>query len=154
MKTKQILLAVLFLGLIFTGCNSGTQTSSNPDDAVETEEHHHADFSEMLKLNHGEKWMVNDEMKPYVIKASELLNTYIENGGTDYAGLARQMKEQNNLLIKSCTMEGESHDELHKWLHPHIELVTALETAKDETEANKLIAELKESFETYNEYFQ
>jgi hypothetical protein len=51
-------------------------------------------------------------------------------------------------------MNGESHDELHKWLHPHIQLVDALSKAKNQEEADEIIAQLKESFQIYNTYFQ
>jgi hypothetical protein len=51
-------------------------------------------------------------------------------------------------------MNGESHDQLHKWLHPHMQLVDKLEKAGDHEEANKFILRLKKSFKTYKQYFQ
>ncbi|MOA59843.1 hypothetical protein D3C78_1845640 [compost metagenome] len=51
-------------------------------------------------------------------------------------------------------MSGKSHDELHKWLHPHLELVTKLEKAENEKDSNAIISQLLESYKTYHEYFQ
>ena len=51
-------------------------------------------------------------MKPFVLKGSELVNTVVLENQTDYIELAQQVKDRNSQLIKSCTMEGKSHDEL------------------------------------------
>ena len=74
--------------------------------------------------------------------------------GKDYEILAEQLKANNDELVKSCTMKGTSHDELHKWLHPHMKLTTALLEAENEKEADKIIQKLKTSFDTYHQYFQ
>jgi GH15 family glucan-1,4-alpha-glucosidase len=154
-KTRLIIAMVISFGLF--ACNNKTVevSADQTEVSVEAEHHHnHDDHSEALMLNNGERWAVNVEMIPFVEKGQELLNDYIVTQGTDYKALASQMKEQNSQLIKSCTMDGKSHDELHKWLHPHLELVTALENAADQDEANKIINELKESYNTYAEYFK
>lgn len=109
---------------------------------------------EDIKLNNGEKWVVNSEMKPHIEKGNALLNEFISKQEKDYQNLAESLKEQNNALIKSCTMKGESHDELHKWLHPHIELVDKLSKASTMDEAEVTIAELENSFKVYHDYFQ
>ncbi|MBK8820487.1 MAG: hypothetical protein IPN49_15865 [Saprospiraceae bacterium] len=51
-------------------------------------------------------------------------------------------------------MDGKSHDELHKWLHPHMALIESLQEAENDYAANKIISELKSSFEIYNQHFQ
>jgi hypothetical protein len=97
------------------------------------------------------KWIVNTEMTPFILEAEQLLLNY---KGSDYETLAEQLKTKNNGLIKSCTMNGKSHDELHKWLHPHMNLIETLDDAADKAEADKIIDQLKISFQTYNTYFQ
>ena len=110
--------------------------------------------TEKIELNNGEKWVVNEEMKPFIQKGEDLVQLYIQDEKTDYKSLAQQVKEQNSLLIKSCTMEGKSHDELHKWLHPHLELVEELEQAKNEDESVQIVQKLKHSYQQYHSYFQ
>ena len=121
---------------------------------TEHNDHQHDDESKALKLNSGVKWVVNEEMKPFILEAESILNQHIKSQSQDYQALAAQLKEKNSGLIKSCTMKGESHDELHKWLHPHIELIESLSNAETAEEANKIITHLQTSFSTYNQYFQ
>lgn len=108
----------------------------------------------VIELNNGEKWLVNAEMKPFVIKGEQLVNDYVTNNSIDYKTLATQLKEQNDQLISSCTMDGKSHEVLHEWLHPHIGLVKELANASTTEEGNEIVMRLKESYDLYNEYFQ
>lgn len=107
--------------------------------------------SATIELNNGEKWVVNAEMTPFILDGEQLLSQY---DGNEYASLAAQLKQKNTSLIKSCTMDGKSHDELHKWLHPHLEMVDALSAAKSKEDADKIIVQLSESYKIYNQYFQ
>ena len=133
----NIMLIALLIALLVTSC--GNSHKSHNQEAVH------------IELNNGQKWKVNLEMTPYILEAEQILLQYNEN---DYDALAEQLKNKNNRLIKSCTMDGKSHEELHKWLHPHIQLIDALEDAENKEEADKIISELKVSFQTYHNYFQ
>jgi len=136
MKIYITFIAV-FITLLATSC--GNTHKSHNQEAVH------------IELNNGQKWKVNLEMTPYILEAEQILLQYNDN---DYDALAEQLKNKNNRLIKSCTMDGKSHEELHKWLHPHIQLIDALEDAENKEEADKIISELKVSFQTYHNYFQ
>jgi len=109
---------------------------------------------EELMLNNGNKWQVSEAMKPYIQQGEMLVTAYINNNAGDYTTLATQLKEQNNLLIKSCTMTGTAHDELHKWLHPHLDLVKELEVAPSTEQAQAIIKNLQVSYQTYSEFFE
>lgn len=139
-KTIYILIAFLLL----QAC------SNNPNKHVDKDYNH----STTIELNQGKKWKVNPEMKPHIEKGNTILQDYISNKNTDYKTLAENLKAQNDQLIKSCTMKGESHNQLHKWLHPHIELIKKLKESKNGEEANDVINELKNSFATYHQYFE
>lgn len=152
---KTILLGIG--ALLFWSCNNSAKTTAPEEEVTHTEthtEHHHNESSDAIELNNGEKWIVNEEMKPFVLKGEELVNTFMEENNMDYATLAAQIKEQNTQLIKSCTMTGKSHDELHKWLHPHLELVQELAETTDETQAKASVQKLEESYQDYHKYFQ
>ncbi|MCB0628425.1 MAG: hypothetical protein R2806_25420 [Saprospiraceae bacterium] len=107
-----------------------------------------------LELNNGKKWTINAEMMPPLSVSEKLLSEYAAGDKKDYKRLAAQLKESNQLLISSCTMKGKSHDELHKWLYPYMALVDELNDAENENEANQVFQKIKESFETFNQYFQ
>ncbi|MBB4118998.1 Skp family chaperone for outer membrane proteins [Mesonia hippocampi] len=129
-------LALMIVGVaVMLSCNSNYQKSD-------------------INLNNGEKWTVNNEMKPHIEKGNALLDSFISQQDKDYLGLAKNLKAQNKALIKSCTMKGESHDELHKWLNPHMELIEALSNTKNDKDATLIVAKLENSFKTYNTYFQ
>ncbi|GIL23865.1 MAG: hypothetical protein BroJett042_23780 [Bacteroidota bacterium] len=142
-------ISVLFLW----SCNNTTEKSTTHQETENHAEHQQDESSESIELNNGEKWLVNEEMKPFVMKGEELVNSYIQDNQTDYKALAQQLIEQNNQLIKSCTMNGKSHDELHKWLHPHLEIVKALEDERDATKANETVLQLQHSYQQYHQYF-
>lgn len=154
---KSLLLAVS--SFVLLSCTNTNEHSAHKhadstheghnQEVTSPEEHQHG----AIELNKGEKWVVNPEMKPYVLKGEELVNTYIQNSQKTFTILATELKEQNYQLIKSCTMEGKSHDELHKWLHPHLDLVKALDTETDPVKAEAIILNIQKSYTEYHTYF-
>jgi len=109
---------------------------------------------EAIEMNNGQKWKVNEEMKPHIEKGRQILSAYLDENRTDHKTLAGNLQEQNSKLIRSCTMDGKSHDELHKWLHPHLELVKALKDAETDEEVTKVTKELKASYDLYDQHFE
>ncbi len=150
---RKSLVLVLIAGFALLSCNTNNSKTDQETEVVSHEDHHHDD-GESIALDNGQKWKVNEEMTPYLLEGEKLVNSYIESNGTDYKKLAKDIEEQNSHLIKSCTMDGESHDELHKWLHPHLELVAALSDAENGDESSKLVNQLKESYTTFHQYFE
>jgi hypothetical protein len=139
---------IISLFLIFSA--SSCKNNVNQD-----QKHQETDNSEAtIELNNGARWLVNAEMKPFITESESILNTYISNGSADFKTLAKELADKNSGLIKSCTMDGKSHEELHKWLHPHMALIESLQEAENADTANKIISELKNSFEIYNQHFQ
>jgi hypothetical protein len=133
MKIK--FLPIVFLPILFSACGN------------------HSHGQEKIELNNGQKWAVNQEMKPHIEQGREVLNAYLSDGSTDHLKLVKDLQEQNSKLIKSCTMDGKAHDELHKWLHPHLELIKALRDTKTEVEVTEVTGQLKSSYDLYDTYF-
>lgn len=106
-----------------------------------------------IERNQGNKWQVNQQMKPFILQGEKLVNDYITHNDTDYKTLAANLSVQNDQLIESCTMKGKSHDELHKWLHPHLELVKKLEGA-GQAESQEIVVSLEQSYRDYHQYFE
>ncbi|MBK8699281.1 MAG: hypothetical protein IPN29_06915 [Saprospiraceae bacterium] len=80
--------------LLYSCGNSTNEKSNNQADVIEHNEHYHDDESEALKLNSGEKWVVNEEMKPFILEAEGILNQYIESQFQDFQTLAAQLKKK------------------------------------------------------------
>jgi hypothetical protein len=155
MKTLKIQAAALVISGLMMSCGNSTDANAPEQTEIVTHEEHSDDVeSDALKLNNGEKWMVNDEMKPFILDSETILNEYINSRSTDFGTLAVSLKEKNSGLIKSCTMTGESHDELHKWLHPHMELIESLSKAESAESAHEIIVNLQASYTTYHQFFQ
>lgn len=110
--------------------------------------------AEPIGLDRGQRWTVNPEMRPHIEQGRSILLEYVAAGVEDPERLAEQLQEQNSMLISSCTMEGQAHDELHKWLHPHLNLVRRLGKAQTAEEAQEIIGELQTSYQTYDRYFE
>lgn len=140
-------------GLLLWSCNNDAKTEKAETQTEAHSAHNDDQNSAVPELNNGEKWVVNDEMKPFVLNGSELVNAYIQEGRTDFKSLAAQLKDQNDQLIKSCTMKGKSHDELHKWLNPHLQMVKQLDEQSDAAKTNEIVLQLQNSYQQYHQYF-
>ena len=154
---KNIINRSLFLVviLLFSSCMNEGLESLNEDTKNPTVADPGGFFANAtIELNNGEKWKVNEEMQPFLLKGEQIVNEYVANKGTDYKTLATQLKEQNDQLISSCTMDGKSHEVLHEWLHPHLGLVKELANAETEENANVLVAQIETSYKTFHQYFQ
>ncbi|MCA4809781.1 hypothetical protein IF128_08510 [Empedobacter stercoris] len=149
-KTIVVAMSVM----LFWSCNTTSEKNAMQSEVQDETAHQHNENSDIIELNNGEKWKVNEEMKPFVSKGEELVNTYIQKNGTDYKLLAEEIKSENSKLIKSCTMQGKSHDELHKWLLPHLEIVKTLEAETDSAKATHAVTNLQQSYQDYHKNFK
>src|SRR5690554_3882687 len=161
---KQLSLLCFMLSMfLMMSCGSNTRSDNEAEVAdhaehVDHADHHYNESSEPLTLNDGERWVVNEEMMPFVSQGAALVDDFLQSnassGPEDIGVLADNLREQNQLLIQNCTMTGQSHDELHKWLHPHMVLVEELAGAESEEEAKDWALKLQDSYQQYHQFFQ
>jgi hypothetical protein len=139
--TKLTLLALTILAFAaFSSC----QTKSK---------HDHGDNSEIV-LNDGKKWVVVPEMFT-IIKAMESdINSF--NGTTieDHKNLGTKLQDNINKLTSNCTMKGQGHDELHKWLLPFLDYVAAYNEVNTVAEATSIYNKMKASYDSVNIFFE
>ena len=145
LKIKIAFLATVVL-LIFS-CN--TKSKEEKTTEIKTEEHQHSE-SETIQLNNGEKWKVDDNMMLHIRNMEKDVDHFDQEKDTNYSLLADKLKTNIDILTSNCTMKGQAHDELHKWLVPYIELVDSF---SEEKSANQF-TEIQNSFKTFNQYFQ
>lgn len=150
MKNLFLLLAC---SLLLWSCGDTHNDEHQPHSAAANLEEHHHESSEAIELNNGAKWRVNDEMKPFILKGEDLVNSYIQSKNSDFKELSKQLEAQNGNLVESCTMDGKSHDELHKWLHPHLELTERLTKVENAAQADEIIVEIQKSYQIFHQYF-
>jgi hypothetical protein len=138
MKSKQLfILFVAIGGSALWGCSN----------------HSHATAEESLVLNDGKKWVVDDAMLTHIRNMEQDIAAFSGNQVADYHALAGSLQDNLNALTAGCTMTGLAHDELHKWLLPHMELVKNLSKADSPKNAEKYLGDIKRSMETFNQYF-
>lgn len=145
LKIKIALLATVVL-LLFS-CN--TKSKEEKTTEIKTEEHQHSE-SETIQLNNGKKWKVDDNMMLHIRNMEKEVVHFDQEKSTNYSLLADKLKTNIDILTSNCTMKGQAHDELHKWLVPYIELVDLFSKEKS---ANQF-TEIQNSFKTFNQYFQ
>ena len=105
-----------------------------------------------LELNGTERWETNPEMLPFIQKQETLLADFSPEEKS-YSDLGKEMQEANEELIKSCTMEGKSHEILHVWLTEHMHALDALASSTDKVQGENALHSLKTSMSTYHKYF-
>lgn len=141
---------VAFSSLFLASCNNNKAPSlkATTETAQAQDE-----IQEKIQLNNNQKWLVNEEMKPYVLRGEQSVTSYLAGNRTNHVALAKELKEYNNQLIKNCTMNGKSHDELHKWLHPHLTAVDELENTTEPHQAKLKVTQIAQSYQKYHLYF-
>ncbi|HXJ98729.1 MAG TPA: hypothetical protein VNJ50_07770 [Gelidibacter sp.] len=163
---KHLFFTIGLLALV--GCkdskNAETITKS---DAVEhavavANEHHddeHSDvygnaWKEEIEMDNGSKWQSDATTNEGAQKLQNTFNSLTTSTLQDYHKLAELLNEDKNYVVKNCTMQGPSHDNLHIWLHPLIEKIAALSKTETVEDASKIKHSIEENISGYYEYFK
>ena len=146
MNTLKII-TVAALVAVLSSCN--TKSKEEKPSAIQVEEHQHSK-SEAIELNNGVKWKVDAAMMVNIRAMETDIANFEKTNDKEYQTLASKLKKNIDLLTSNCTMKGQAHNELHKWLLPFIDLVDAF--AKDKS--NEQFKQIQHSLITFNNYFQ
>lgn len=149
MKKQHITIGMIVL---LMSCNTSNDTDKKKEGKiVQIKEKISKEESPEISLCNGEKWKVNEEMLPHIEKSEAVFTTF---EGENYNQLSEDLMSHTNNLIQSCTMDGASHDELHKWLHPHIELIKSLSEKRAQEVKEEVLPAIEKSFNTFHKYFE
>jgi hypothetical protein len=156
MKNVSMITALLVLSL--SGCQYNSKQSNKNDEINQDSLMQHADEhtnnASPVSLNNGLRWEANAETTTGINNMLQRINTFpINPSVADYHALKVNLETEFNLILKECTMTGESHEQLHNYLMPMVALFNNLnseniEICKDSF--NILKAHLAE----YDNYFQ
>lgn len=154
MKISILTITAILSSFFFYSCTN-TSTES-VDENIETteiviEKEHHEGEHEAIVLNNGEKWKVVESMVVYIRNMEKAVNEF---EGDDYAALVKTIDENIESLTSNCTMEGQAHDELHKWLVPFIDLSEQFDEAETSENRREIYQEFKNAFVEFNTYFE
>ena len=154
MKIKFIL--SLTLSVLIFGCS--TSPENKEEIVIETtEENHHHEEHEAIVLDNGNKWVVVPEMMAFIknIENGVLNFSSKENPSfEDHQQLSILIEDNLEKLTSNCTMTGQGHDELHKWLLPFLDLSTQYTESRNLKEAKETNQIIYNSFKELNIYFE
>ena len=158
------MITVIALFFIVAGCKEIKNKNAAQDETTDTEtidyKNHtktpnelNNDWVNVIVMNNDIKWQANIETTDGV---REMLTLIKDNKTTtidDYKKLGVTLNNAKNTVVKECTMEGASHDNLHVWLHPLIEKIELLQKIQNAEEGAQLTSNIKMHLEGYYDYF-
>lgn len=171
---KLVLILSSSLFIIASACKNNTskETVSESDEIQMEEIHAHDEHAEHntsadeelavldnswtkeIVKDSGKRWNANPETNEGVENMLQLIKETKTETLEEYHQLAAELNEQKNYVVKECTMEGPSHDNLHVFLHPLIDKINALLVVEDLQEAQTLKENTKQNLEKYYDYFK
>ncbi len=146
-------LLFVFLTLVFyTSCGKHKENKQEHSQTEEKSEHKQVSKS-MIDLDNGNLWSANIETTQGINNMINLMNSFSDKESVEaYNLLDKNLEKEFNTILTKCTMEGESHNQLHNYLVPMKEMFESLSSSDLNTckeNYNKLNNYLKE----YSKYF-
>ncbi|TDU40475.1 hypothetical protein BXY82_2524 [Gelidibacter sediminis] len=154
---KHLIFALGLLTIVSCKDSKTSETTVHTDaidHAVAADDEHHNDetsnvygntWTKDMAMDNGEKWQADVTTNEGVKQLQQTYYAQTTNSLEDYHKLAEQLNEDKNYVVKNCTMEGPSHDNLHVWLHPLIEKIAALSKAETIEDATKIKIGIEEN---------
>ena len=155
MKIKFIFPLAFLIFLL--GCNNAVNNEELSTQEPIVEEEHHHDEQEAIVLDNGKKWVVVPEMMTFIKNIENEMVDFYKNENPNfenYQTLSITIEKNLEELTSNCTMTGQAHDELHKWLVPFLDLSADFVEVENEEEARAVYQKIKESFNEFNTYFE
>jgi hypothetical protein len=139
---KNILIILTLFAFAQSGCQQNSSTNSHNNGGTE------------IVLNKGETWVVVPEMMGIIQTMESDVNAFDGTNLEEHKVLATKLQDNINKLTSNCTMKGQGHDELHKWLLPFLDTVEAYNKATSAQEAQNTYNTIQASFSSVNNYFK
>ncbi|MFT5823380.1 MAG: hypothetical protein ACI8ZM_004641 [Crocinitomix sp.] len=102
----------------------------------------------------GEKWVIDEGMRISIDSIEMGMQAFSGATLADYEDLSGDLKHHTKSVILNCTMKGQAHDELHKWLLPFIDLRKELIGITTVDEGKVIAADLNNELTIFNTYFE
>lgn len=115
---------------------------------------HNIDTSAPIELNEGAKWTVPPVMHQHVVEMHKSVEAFGKDESAVFADLQVSLQAGTKNVIADCTMEGQGHIELHKWLLPFIDLINSLDDLESNEARSQWLSDIKASFINYHTYFE
>lgn len=144
MKTT-IIITLAVIGLLI-GCTSKETEVNTSFNKIEN--------PHGLNLNQDKKWVVVPDMMLSIRSIEDQIEGFNGKSIEEYKSHSKNISELLGELTSNCTMEGDAHDELHKWLVPFIELNDELTSSSSIGKSAEIVSKQKEEIKLFNKYFK
>lgn len=161
---KKLTILTIAISMMLVACNETKKTEEKRVDNTEQNEHKETQtideshlnnaWTDVMVLNDNKKWTANKETNQGVVAMLSLIRNDKSSTAEGYKKLGNALNKEKNMIIKECTMKGESHDNLHVFLMPLIDKVELLQNTVDKETGDKIKANLLEHMELYDIYFE
>lgn len=139
--------------LLLMACGNGEQENGHQDATGHGQEHSEEN-SEGLTLNNESKWVANPETTAGISDMQAAVNEYLQgNNDLTCAQLSAGLTATFDGIISDCTMTGEAHEQLHHYILPLKQEITALSTAEGSA-CNEQVVHLGDYLAAYSDYFE
>jgi hypothetical protein len=153
MKIKIQGLIVLISAAILVGCGSHGDSHEHGSDTRGIQEASYtADDAHGLVLNGSKKWEMDEHTRGMFTKMDQRLKSTDlgSSSADDLKASGVILRKDIDDLIAGCTMVGDAHNELHKYLTVYIPVVDELVQKGDSSKAE----EVHELLELYPKFFE
>lgn len=105
-----------------------------------------------LRLDGSKKWVMDSHTRSMFVAMSAHLEglDLAQAPAADLKGVGKQLRGDIDALVQGCTMTGDAHNELHKYLMDYIPAVDSLAARGDHESAKHVHGLLA----TYSEFFE
>lgn len=147
--------------LLLASCNKNevhqehSHAHQQEQEPTHNEEHDSAE-GQVLSLNNGKKWVVDESTQLHGAKLVVLAENFEKQQDKtlqDYQNFGKTTDAELQNLIKACTMKGPDHEALHLWLTPILKQIEILKQSPDEQKAQESARELAENINKFNQFF-
>jgi pyridoxal biosynthesis lyase PdxS len=132
------IIATCIVILLFIQCNTGHKYKTESIELIE------------INLIDESKWEVPSAMH-HAVKKIQILAE--EPAKEDCKEKSKQLNQHIDEMVKSCTMEGQGHEEVHKLLIPILDRVKIIEKNCSSEKAANAYKDISRLLELYDLYF-
>ena len=121
-----------------------------PKSSKEEDSHAQAEHAHGLTLNQGSQWEMDSHTRSiFEQMATSFREGNVESGEREVIKTTgKKIRGEINDLIRGCTMEGEAHDQLHKYLAAYVPAVDRMARSGTKADADGVGA-LLDLYPTY-----
>jgi len=153
MKKSIYLIIVIFTIALLSSCGKQKEEKQTHVESEKATEHQHEKKSS-INLNNGELWIANIETTQGIDNMVELMHSFTDTESVEaYSNLKTSLEKEFGTILTECTMEGESHNQLHNFLVPMKNMFEGLDSSDLKT-CKKNYEMLNKHLKGYPKYFK